>query len=135
MKFKEGDKVKILHRYYKTGIGWNSKMDNYIGKIVTVWEVHKDYFTIEEESQWCFPYDCADLVNPEKVYFNTNKELDDFVAKAILPFFPMEEISSVLKEQIKDKIIEAGFVKQNAVDEALDYYNIYQKEDYNKEKK
>lgn len=58
MKLKVGDKVKLKNR---RGKGWNSDgmMDKYIGKIVTVSDIHQGYsgngFAIKEDDGRGFP--------------------------------------------------------------------------------
>lgn len=58
MKLKAGDKVKLKNR---RGKGWNSDgmMDKYIGKIVTVSDIHQGYsgngFAIKEDDGRGFP--------------------------------------------------------------------------------
>lgn len=58
MKLKAGDKVKLKNR---RGKAWNSggMMDKYIGKIVTVSDIHQGYyangFTIKEDDGRGFP--------------------------------------------------------------------------------
>lgn len=58
MKLKVGDKVKLKNR---RGACWNvyGKMDKYIGKIVTVSDIHQGYFgtgfTIKEDDGRGFP--------------------------------------------------------------------------------
>lgn len=58
MELKVGDKVKLKNR---RGISWNSEgmMDKYIGKIITVSDIHQGYlgngFTIKEDDGRGFP--------------------------------------------------------------------------------
>ena len=74
MKLKVGDKVKLKNR---RGVSWNSDgmMDKYIGKIVTVSDIHQGYsgngFTIKEDdgrgfSQWIFELEDIEYVVKQK---------------------------------------------------------------------
>lgn len=74
MKLKVEDKVKLKNR---RGLSWNSDgmMDKYIGKIVTVSDIHRGYsgngFTIKEDdgrgfSRWIFELEDIEYVVKQK---------------------------------------------------------------------
>lgn len=52
MKYKPGDKVRIVSEKTEE-MGWNSEMNKYLGKTMTVEKVFRNYYNmVEDEGQW-----------------------------------------------------------------------------------
>lgn len=58
----------------------------------------------------------------EKVIFESEEELDYFVLDIIMPFFKIEEMTSDLKNRIKEKIKQKGYIRKSALEEAEEMY-------------
>ncbi len=64
MKFKVGDKVKVVRKYVADNCGWVSSMDKCIGKEFTVERItHLGNYEFEETC-WTFPPESLELVPP-----------------------------------------------------------------------
>ena len=70
----------------------------------------------------------------EKIQF-TEEQADYFISYTILPLFKIEEITSELKNRIKNIMVKNGYIRksllQQKVEEAEDYYRIFKQKDYN----
>lgn len=64
MKFKVGDKVRVVKRYEKDGCGWVRDMDRFIGKEFTVERITPLGNYEFEETCWSFPAESLELVPP-----------------------------------------------------------------------
>lgn len=62
-----GDTVKITHKvpeyYLGVSYGWNSDMDDYIGKTFKVRAIESDYVLLENDGSWLWHPACLEVVS------------------------------------------------------------------------
>ena len=104
MKFKVGDKVRVVKKYEKDGCGWVRDMDRFIGKEFTVERITGLGNYEFEETCWSFPPESLELVTPITIDEIKQKiaELQDAVKK-------LEEA----KEEDNSVVVDEKFMKRS----------------------
>ena len=105
MKFKVGDKVKVVRKYEKYGLGWNSEMSGCIGKDFTIKKVTGGGNYLLDSSDYIFPPESLELVPPVTIDEIKQKiaELQDAVKK-------LEEEA---KEEDNSVVVDIDFIAEN----------------------
>ncbi len=104
MKFKVGDKVKVVRKYVSDNCGWVSSMDKSIGKEFIIERI-TGYGNYEfKETCWTFPPESLELVPPITIDEIKQKiaELQDAVKK-------LEEA----KEEDNSVVVDEEFMKRS----------------------
>ena len=104
MKFKVGDKVKVVRKYEKYGLGWNSEMSGCIGKDFTIKKVTGGGNYLLDSSDYIFPPESLELVPS-----TTIDEIKQKIAKLQDAVKRLEEA----KEEDNSVVVDEKFMERS----------------------
>ena len=106
MKFKVGDKVKVVRKVVSDNCGWVLEMDESIGKEFTIVRI-TDYGNYElDEAFWSFPPESLELVTPITI-----DEIKQKIAELLDAVKKLEES----KEEDNSVVVDEEFMKNPSV--------------------
>ncbi len=104
MKFKVGDKVKVVRKYVADNCGWVSSMDKSIGKEFTIGRITPLGNYEFEETCWSFPPESLELVPPITI-----DEIKQKIAELQNAVKKLEEA----KEEDNSVVVDEEFMKRS----------------------